>query len=114
VTAAPRPVKIVGARGDWTATVEGKRLAVIHNIWWTPPSSYFDPMDHAKLDGKRYRDFVQALQGNDTAIMQKTATDGSFSRLGYVGLFRYQDVVVGEDGSVALTITERLPVRPVK
>ena len=49
-----RIVKITGARGDWTAQVEGQRLAVIHNIWWTPPDAYHDPMIGAKIDGKRY------------------------------------------------------------
>ncbi len=109
---APRAVKITGARGDWTADLEGERLAVIHDLWWTPPSAYFDPMEGAKLDGKRYNDFVDALRVHDIAVMQRTAKDGSFSRLGYLGVFRFSDFAVGADGSISLKIVERLHLRP--
>ncbi|MGR3343432.1 MAG: hypothetical protein ACU0DI_09460 [Paracoccaceae bacterium] len=90
----------------------GDRLAVIHDIWWTPPSNYFDPMKGAKTEGKRYTDFIAALNAHDRAIMQRTAEDGSFARLGYVGVFRFNNLAVGDDGSVSLTIFERLPLRP--
>ncbi len=48
-------VKITGAHGDWTAEVEGRRLAVLHNTWWQPPNAYHDPMNDVKFDGKRYK-----------------------------------------------------------
>jgi len=113
VKAPPELVKITGARGDWTALVGPDRLAVIHNIWWTPPGRYLDPMHGANLTGKRYNDFVDALQTHDRTVMQKTAADGSFARLGYIGVFTFDSLAVAADGAVSLRITARLPFRPV-
>ena len=66
----------------------------------------------AKIDGKRYADFLHALRTYDTAVMQKTAKDGSFARLGYVGVFRFSNLEIGESGAVDLKIVERLALRP--
>jgi hypothetical protein len=109
----PKKVKITGSQGDWTVDVEGTRLAVIHDYWYSAPSTYFDPMKGAKVDGKRYADYLAALRANDRVVMQKSATDGSFARLGYIGIFKFKDLVVDEDtGSISLTLTQRLPVKP--
>lgn len=66
----------------------------------------------AKIDGKRYADFVNALCSHDKVIVQKTAEDGSFARLGYIGVFRFDKLEIGEDGSISLRLVERLPIRP--
>jgi len=99
-------VKITGARGDWTAEVEARRLAVIHDTWFKPKDRYLDPMQGADLNGKRYQDFLTALQSSDKVVMQRDIP-GTFTRNGYVGVFFFKDLVVGDDGSIGLTLTGR-------
>lgn len=101
-----RRVKITGARGDWTAEVEGRRLPVIHNSWRQGPTGYLDPMVGVKLDGKRYQTFLAALRASDLVVMQRD-TPGELSRAGYVGVFHFKDLLIGEKGSIALQLTER-------
>lgn len=67
---------------------------------------YYDPMTGAKLDGKRYIDFLTALRNNDLVVMQRDVP-GTFTRDGYIGIFYFENLVVGSDGSVSLQLTER-------
>ena len=101
-----RRLHVVGARGDWTAEVEGRRLAVIHTCWRQGPNGYHDPMEGANTAGKRYADFVEALKANDLVVIQRDVP-GSFARDGYVGIFRFKDLLVGPLGEISLTLTER-------
>jgi len=101
-----RTVHVLGARGDWTAEVEGQRLAVIHSRWRVGRSGYLDPMDGANRDGKRYADFLKALQENDLVVVQRDVP-GTFDRDGYVGVFRFKDLVVGASGQISLSLVER-------
>ena len=111
---APPRVKIKGARGDWTALVAEQRLTVIHNIWWDKRSTYFDPMVGVKFDGKRFGAFLDALQTYPYAVMQKTAEDGTFTRLGYIDIFDFTDLQIPESGGVSLKITGRHFVSLIK
>jgi len=101
-----RTVHVLGAGGDWTAEVEGQRLAVIHSRWRVRRSGYLDPMDGANRDGKRYADFLKALQENDLVVVQRDVP-GTFDRDGYVGVFRFKDLVVGASGQISLSLVER-------
>ena len=103
-----KKIKIVGSRGDWTARVAGKRLAVIHNTWRKNLIDYFDPMTSAAIDGIRYQTFVEALKTYNEVVIQVDAAPGDFSRVGYVGVFSFSDLIIGEDGSIALKIVDRL------
>ena len=100
--------KITGHRGQWTADVEGRELAVLTNTWRVGTTGYFDPMHGAKVDGEKHQRLSQALSENDVAVMQRDAGDGKFSRDGYVGLFSYKDLVIGDDGSIRLTFVDRV------
>ena len=102
----PRHVHIVGARGDWTAEVEGRRLAVIHTCWRQGLTGYHDPMEGANTTGKRYSDFVDALKSNDLVVVQRDVP-GSFARDGYVGVFHFKDLNIGPAGDVSLTLVAR-------
>jgi hypothetical protein len=99
-------VHIVGARGDRTAEVEGRRLAVIHSSWREGLTGYHDPMTAAKTDGRRYRDLLSALRAHDLVVVQRDAP-GGLERDGYVGVFRFRDLAVGDDGAIRLTLVER-------
>ena len=102
----PRQVHIVGARGDWTAKVEGRRLAVIHTCWRRGPTGCNDPITGANTTGKRYSDFLCALKTHDLVVVQRDVP-GSFARDGHVGVFRFKDLFVGPAGEVPLTLVER-------
>lgn len=99
-------VYITGKRGDWTAMVEGRRLAVLHASWRTGTTGYYDPMSGAKTDGKRYTDYMSALVGSELVVVQKDKP-GTLDRDGYVGVFKYKDLVVGGAGEIKLTLVER-------
>ena len=107
----PRKAQVSRIQGSWTAEVDGITLAVIHNLWWKDPPIYFDPMREAKLDGKKYQSFVAALKNTDRVLMQKSKEDGSFRKLDYVGVFRFENLIIGDDGSIQLEIVERIPVK---
>jgi len=101
-----RRVHIHGLRGEWTAEVEGRRLAVIHTSKRKGVTGYHDPMVGAKIDGKRYSDFLVALQSQDLVVVQRDVP-GTFDRDGYVGVFTFKDLSVSEDGAISLTLIER-------
>jgi hypothetical protein len=107
VSRLPR-IKFTGSRGSWLARAGCDLLPVIHNTWYDGAGRYHDPMVGAKLDGAKYRSFVEALASGDRAIMQNTPDRSTFARKGYVGLFRYEDFVIDDDGAITLRIVERL------
>jgi hypothetical protein len=112
----PKPVRVLGKHDDWTVEVQGfpNRLAVIHSVWWSPKSRlYRDPHAGTNRDGKRFRDYYDALERNDVVVMQETAKIGDFAGLSYIGLFRTKGLALSEDGAVSLEIVERLPLKPV-
>jgi hypothetical protein len=81
-------------------------LPVIHNTWRRGETGYFDPMLEAKLDGKRYSEFVEALRSENLVIMQRDKK-GSLEREGYIGIFEFGDLEIGKDGSIKLTLLSR-------
>ncbi len=85
---------------------------MIHSVWRRGTDDYFDPMNGVSTHWKRYQTFIEALQTHDCVVLQKTADDGSFARLGYIGVFRFTDLKVGADGSISLKLLERMPIRP--
>lgn len=103
----PIRTKISGQRGRWLAEVNGTWLAVLHDTWRVGPTGYYDPMEGAKLDGKRYSEFVAALRAHDAVVLQKDK-EGSFEREAYIGVFGFTDLDVGADGAIRLTLTKRL------
>ena len=100
--------KIVGHRGQWTADVGGQEMAVLTNTWRVGKTGYHDPMEGAKVEGAKHKRLTEALAANDVAVMQRDAGDGSFSRNGYIGLFSYRDLEIGEDGSIKLVLVDRI------
>ena len=102
----PKRVKITGERGRWLAEAEGRWLPVIHTTWRVGATGYFDPMTGAKVDGKRHGEYVEALKRETLVVVQRDKP-GSFERDGYVGIFAFKDVLIGEDGSIRLTLVSR-------
>jgi hypothetical protein len=99
-------VKITGERGRWVAEAEGRWLPVIHTTWRRGMTGYHDPMAGVRTDGKRYTEYVDALRRETHVIVQRDKS-GTFERDGYVGIFTFKDLVVGDDGSVSLTLVAR-------
>lgn len=104
----PPTKKITTTRGQWTADVEGRELAVLRSGRRVGTTGYFDPMAVAKADGAKFERLLAALAGNDVAVLQRDEEDAPKSRDGYVGLFSYKDLQVGEDGSITLTFVDRV------
>jgi hypothetical protein len=102
-----RRVRITGERGRWIAFADGRWLAVIHSTWRRGLTGYLDPMTGAKTDGKRYEEYLEALQRESEVIVQKDKP-GTLDRAGYVGIFTFRDLFVGDDGSVGLTLIARV------
>lgn len=104
-----RAVHISGSIGRWTAEADGETLPVLHTTWWNVASGeYLDPMKGAKLDGAKYTAYVERLRSCDRAIMQKDTDSVTLRRGGYVGVFRFTDLDVRQDGSISLEIVERI------
>ena len=100
--------KIVGHRGQWTADVEGQELAVLHNTWRVGTTGYHDPMERAKTDAAKHKRLAEALAANDVAVMQRDADEDALTKDGYIGLFSYKDLEIGEDGSIKLVLVDRV------
>lgn len=100
--------KISGARGDWIADVDGERLAVIHDTWWTGRDAYRDPMEGVDLASKRYVDYVAKLGDTDRVVVQRDKGAGSLEREGYVGVFAFKDLLVHPEGPIELRLTARV------
>lgn len=60
----------------------------------------------ADIAGKRYADFVEALRSNDLVVVQRDVP-GGLARDGYIGVFRFKDLMIGPDGAISLTLVER-------
>lgn len=108
VVAAPRPVRITGARGDWIADAGGERLAVIHDTWWTGKDAYRDPMAGVDTASKRYTDYVAKLLESDRVVVQRDKGDGNLDREGYVGVFGFKDLRVHPGGPIEMRLTSRI------
>lgn len=106
--APPRAVKITGGRGDWIADVDGERLAVIHDTWWTGKDAYRDPMEGVDVASKRYVEYVAKLQESDRVVVQRDKGDGNLDREGYVGVFSFKDLVVDPAGPIEMRLTARV------
>ncbi len=102
------PVTITGARGDWIADVEGERLAVIHDTWWSGKNAYSDPMEGVDVATKRYVDYVAKLRESDRVVVQRDKGQGSLERDGYVGVFTFKDLMVDPTGPIQMTLTARV------
>lgn len=102
-------VKIKATRGVWTADVAGERLGILHAIYWTPPNAYHDPARGGPDTAKRHADLVEALRRTDRAVVQRDRPEGATAtRDGYVGVFRFEGLVIGDDGSITLKLVERV------
>ena len=104
----PRSVLITGARGDWIVDVEGEKLPVIHDTWWTGRSGYRDPMAGVDVRGRRYLDYVARLQETDRVVVQRDKGKGSLERDGYVGVFSFRKLVLDPAGPVEMQLTARI------
>jgi hypothetical protein len=102
------PVKITGTRGDWIADVDGERLAVIHDTWWTGKDAYRDPMENVDVTTKRYVEYVAKLRETDRVVVQRDKGQGSLEREGYVGVFSFKDLEVDPAGPIEMRLTARV------
>ena len=104
-----RLVHIHGERGRWLAEVEGRWLAVLHNTFWQKPDRYRAPLFPEHLGQKRYEELVEALRRHDLVVMQRDKDRTSLARDGYIGLFRFTDLVIDttDRWELSLTLTDR-------
>ena len=102
----PKRVKIRGVRGGWLAEVEGKWLAVLHHTQRVPPNRYVAPIRPQDIGTKRLAGLLDALRGNDLVVIQKDKDAVSLARDGYVGVFRFTDLVVDDQREFSLTLTD--------
>lgn len=107
-TKRPPARKITGHRGQWTADVAGVELAVLHSTWRVGVTGYFDPMTEINTDKEKHKRLAKVLADNDVAVMQRDAGDDPLTRDGYAGLFSYKDLEIGQDGSISLTLVDRV------
>jgi hypothetical protein len=101
-------MKIRGTRGDWTAEVDGRRLAVLHSSWMQGLHDYHDPDIGAERGSAKYAALMECLRGEDWIVMQRDADATTMARNGYVGIFAFENLAVAEDGSFSLRLTRRV------
>ncbi|KHQ52528.1 hypothetical protein [Mameliella alba] len=101
-------VKTTGERGRWTAEVEGKRLAVIHNTWRVGETGYADPMEGIDRNGKRFMEYAEALRDHDLVVMQRDVGGGDLARDGYIGVFSFDSLDLTEGAPVRLRLLDRV------
>lgn len=101
-------VKIVGKRGEWLASVDGEPLPVIHNTWRVGKDGYSDPKEGVDRDGEKYLEYVARLRETDRVVLQEDREDGSLARADYIGVFRFSDLAVAEDGAISLKLVARV------
>jgi hypothetical protein len=100
-------VKITGQQGRWLAEAEGRWLPCIHTRWLkTPSMTYHDPHAGDHVGSKRYEEWIEAMRSQSLVILQKDKPD-SFARAGYIGIFEFENLKLGDDGSVSLRLTAR-------
>jgi hypothetical protein len=102
-----RSVSVTGAPSAWIVDVEGERLAVIHDTWWTGKDDYRDPMTGVDVTSKRYLEYVAKLQETDRVVVQRDKGNGSLARDGYVGVFSFQQLSIDSDGPVEMKLVSR-------
>ncbi len=103
-----RPVTIASGRGDWIADVDGERLAVVHDTWWTGKDVYRDPMVDVDVTTKRYIEYVAKLRESDRVVVQRDKGNGNLDRSGYVGVFSFRDLDVDPAGPITMRLTARV------
>ena len=75
-------------------------------------------MRGVNADGRRYTEFIDALRREALVVVQKDKERENdrepLARAGYVGVFRFKDLEIGNDNSVKLTLIQRYadPSRP--
>lgn len=100
-------VAITGARGGWIVDVEGEKLAVIHDTWWTGSNVYRDPMVGVDVHARRYLDYVARLQETDRVVVQRDKGKGSLERDSYIGVFSFSNLSVDPAGPVEMKLVAR-------
>ena len=63
-------------------------------------------MTGARVDGKRYAAYMDALTSENLVVIQKDKP-GTLDRDGYVGVFTFKDLNVDDMGAVTLTLVAR-------
>jgi hypothetical protein len=101
-----RRVRIIGHRGGWTATVEGRTLGVIHHLY-RQGARYHAPIMPEHVGGAKLRALEQALRENDLVVVQRDKDIETVARDGYVGVFRFTDLDFDPGRGLSLTLTER-------
>lgn len=100
--------KITSHRGQWTVDVEGRELAVLHNTWRVGTTGYLDENRAEVVSSDKQARLVAALRDNDVAVLQRDVDRETLARDGYIGIFSYKDLEIGEDGSIKLTFVDRV------
>lgn len=83
-------------------------LAVLHSTEMKPGNRYVSSFLPEHIGSKRLDSLEQALRENDLAVIQKDSDAVSLRRVGYVGVFRFKDLIFDTaTGEFSLTLTEK-------
>lgn len=92
----------------WTADFGGRQLAVLHNTLWNRSDhTYHTEIRPQDKGTKRLDVLLDALRRHDMIVMQRDRSRTDFTRNGYVGVFRFADLDIGDD-QLCLRLTERV------
>ena len=98
---------IVGRRGQWTARVNGRDLAVPHHPIRRDRPDHVEPYDPACLYGAEYPGPAEALHAHDDAVMQRDRSADDLSRDEDAEVFRFGTPRISDDGLIESLITGR-------
>ncbi|MGR9435362.1 hypothetical protein ACU8OP_10180 [Rhizobium leguminosarum] len=108
--------KAVGQRGSWFATVDGKELPCVHELW-LKCTHYHDPFEPVENGPSltKIQAFVQAIQHEKRVILTRGParrnSEGmvlGFTRQSYIAIFAVDDVTFDPGIGLKFTITSRL------
>ena len=104
-----RLVTIHGERGRWVAQVDGVWLGVLHQSFRVGLTGSRAPISSDHPGQKRFQELVAALRTYDLVVMQRDKDTQTLARDGYVGVFRFKDLVIdtATHWELTLTLTER-------
>ena len=102
----PKRVSINGKRGRWVAEAAGRWRAVLRHTLWVGADRSEAPIMPEHVGDRRPGELEQALRENDPAVIQRDKDAVSLARNGYVGVFRFKDLIIDYKHGLKLTLTE--------
>ncbi len=100
-------VNIHPERGRWVPEVEGKWLANLHSSFRVGLDRYEAPIRPEDWGTKRLGELERALKENEPVVVRKDKGPDDLSRDGYIGVFRFKDLIFDAEQGLKLTFVAR-------